>query len=68
MDNKGGEGVSSFSVEFFCLTMQKTFAGEPFCAVFKKVSGSEKLYELERGVSIFSVKIFLSRNAENFRN
>ena len=40
MDKKGG-GVSKFSVENFCLAVPKNFAGEPFCAVFRKVSGSE---------------------------
>ena len=33
-----------FSVQFFCLTVPKIFAGEPFCAVFQKISGSEKVY------------------------
>ena len=31
-----------FSVEFFCLTVPKNFVGEPFCAVFRKIFGSEK--------------------------
>ena len=30
--------------KFFSLTMPKTFVGEPFCAVFQKDSGSEKVY------------------------
>ena len=37
-------GVSRLSVDFFCLTVPKIFAGEPFCAVFQKISGSEKVY------------------------
>ena len=43
MDKKDG-GVSRFSVNFFCLTVPKNFVGEPFCAVFQKISGSEKVY------------------------
>ena len=42
MDNKGG--YQDFPSKFFCLTMPKTFAGKPFCAVSEKNSGSEKLY------------------------
>ena len=38
------EGVSKFSVESFCLTVPKNLEGEPFCAVFQKLSGSEKAY------------------------
>ena len=48
--------------------MPKNFVGEPFCAVFQKVYGSEKVYGLERGeVSRFSFESFLSDGAENFR-
>ena len=36
--------MSLFSVEIFCLTVPKMFVGEPFCAVFQKISGSEKVY------------------------
>ena len=32
-----------FLSKFFCLTVPKLFVGEPFCAVFQKVSGSEKV-------------------------
>ena len=28
----------------FCLTVPKNFVGEPFCTVFRKVSGSQKVY------------------------
>ena len=30
--------------KFFCLTVPKKFVGEPFCAVFQKIFGSEKVY------------------------
>ena len=33
--------MSRFFVEFFCLAVPKNFEGEPFSAVFRKVSGSE---------------------------
>ena len=39
--------------------MPEFFVGENFCAMFQKVSVSEKLYALERGVSRFSVGSFL---------
>ena len=32
-----------FLSKFFCLTVTKNFVGEPFCAVFQKISGSEKV-------------------------
>ena len=35
--------------------MPKSFVGEPFCALFQKISDSEKVYGLEGGGSI---KIF----------
>ena len=49
--------------------MPKTFIGEPFCAVFQKISGSHKVYGWEGGgggVSSFSVENFLSHSTENF--
>ena len=33
-----------FFVEFFCLTVPEDSVGEPFCAVFQKISGREKVY------------------------
>ena len=36
--------MSQFFVEFFCLTVPENFVEEPFCAVFQKISGSEKVY------------------------
>ena len=36
--------MSQFSVEIFCLTLPKKFVEEPFCAVFQKISGSQKTY------------------------
>ena len=48
--------------------MPKIFVGEPFCAVFQKISGSEKVNGSERGgVSSFSVESYLSDSAEKFR-
>ena len=35
--------ISRFLVDFFCLAVPKNFAGEPFCAVFWKGSGSEEV-------------------------
>ena len=33
-----------FPSKSFCLTDPKNLLGEPFCAVFQKISGSEKIY------------------------
>ena len=35
--------MSRFFVDFFCLAVPKNFEGEPSCAVFRKVSGGEKV-------------------------
>ena len=43
MDMSGG-GVTRFTVENVCLTVPKNFIFEPFCVVFQKISGSEKVY------------------------
>ena len=36
--------IFDFLSKFFCLTVPKNLVGEPFCAVFQKTSGSEKVY------------------------
>ena len=36
--------MSRFFVEFFCLTVTQNFVEEPFCAVFQKFTGSQKVY------------------------
>ena len=50
MDKMGG-GISIFSVENFLSysaenfgTLPKSLVREPFCGVFQKISGSEKVY------------------------
>ena len=40
----GGRDYHNFLSKFFCLTVPKNFVGEPFCAVFQKISGREKVY------------------------
>ena len=47
MVKKGG--YHDFPSKNFCLRVPKFFVVENFCAVFQKVSGSGKLYVLERG-------------------
>ena len=37
-------GYYSFPSKFFCLSVPKVFVDEPFCAVFQKISGGEKVY------------------------
>ena len=39
--------MSRFSVESFFLTVPKQFVEKPFCALFQKKSGSEKVYGIE---------------------
>ena len=42
--------------------MPETFVGEKCCAVFRKISGSEELYGLERrGIKIFRQFVFASQ-------
>ena len=36
--------IFDFLSQFFCLTVPKKFVREPFCAVFHKIFGSEKVY------------------------
>ena len=53
-----------FSSKIFCLTVPNYFEEEPFCAVFQKTSGSEKVYGKERGggsIDIFRRKLFVSK-------
>ena len=43
-----GKGVEQFHdilSKKFCLKVPKVFKGEPFCAVFQKISNSENYYE-----------------------
>ena len=42
--SEGYVTIFDFLSNFFCLTVPKNFVGEPFCAVFQKISGSEKVY------------------------
>ena len=42
-DKRGG-GYHDFLSKLFCLTVPKNFVGEPFCALFQKISDSEKVY------------------------
>ena len=54
--------MSRFSKEIFFLTVPKNFVGEPLCAVFQKISGSEKIYGPEVGnIKIFRRKLFVSQ-------
>ena len=40
----GGREYHDFLSNFFCLTVPKNFVREPFCAVFQKISRSQKVY------------------------
>ena len=42
MDRK--RGFQGFPSKNFCLTLPNSFVGEAICAVFQKISGSEKVY------------------------
>ena len=53
-------------VEFFCLTGPKRKAFKRNPSIFQKFSGIEKKLWI-RGISRFSVEIFMSHSAENFR-
>ena len=64
-----GEGeYQDFPSKFFCLTVPKNFAGEPFSAVLQKFPVAKKFMDKGGGgVSRFSVENFLSHSAEKFR-
>ena len=65
MDKRGGGGKECHYIlsKIFCPTVPKKFVGEPFCAVFQKISGSQKVYGKEGGgsIKIFRRKFFVSR-------
>ena len=42
--SEGYVTIFDFLSKFFSLTVPKNLVGEPFCAVFQKISGSEKVY------------------------
>ena len=44
-----GGGYHNFPSKLFCLTAPKHFVEETLCAVFQKISGSEKVYGQEGG-------------------
>ena len=56
--HRGGEGLKNFCRKIFCLRVPKNLVGENICAVFQKISGSEKDYGLGRGISRCSVETF----------
>ena len=41
--DRGGK-YPDFPSKFFCLAVPKNSVGEPFCAVFQKIYGGEKVY------------------------
>ena len=43
-DSEGYVTTFDFLSKIFCLTVPKCFVGEPFCAVFQKISDSQKLH------------------------
>ena len=65
-----GEGVLSFSITYFCLTLPKNFVKEPFC-VSEKVLVSKHFVDKTGGDGGGSITIlyhkFLSHGADNFR-
>ena len=63
MDKREGE-VSRFPSKKFCLTVPKKFLGEPFRVSLIRVS---KNFMLQRVISRFSLKNFLSHSAEKYR-
>ena len=62
----GGGGASRFCRNFLShRTETKSFVKEPFC--FPEIFWYRKKFMDKRGLSRFSVEIFMSHNAENFR-
>ena len=59
--------IHVFRSKFFFLTLPKNFVGEPFCAVFQKISGFDEIYGEGGGVPGYPVEKFLSHGAEKIR-
>ena len=63
VDKRGG--VTRFSVKKKFSHSAEYFVGQPYCAVFNKISGSEKVYGQKAGgggsIKIFRRKTFLSQ-------
>ena len=54
-----------FPSKTFCLTVPRNSVGKPFSGSL--ISGDEKVWIREGGISSFSVENFLSHSAEEFR-
>ena len=71
MDKRGGgRGVTEYQ-DFpskLCLTVPKNFVGEPFCAAFQKISGSQKFMDKRGGGEYqgFPSKVFRLMLPKNF--
>ena len=66
---RGGGGFKTFRRTFLCLRVPNNSVGEHFCAVFQKISGSEKGYGCGGGyggIKIFRRKFFCLREPANF--
>ena len=67
MDKRGG--VTRFSVKKKFSHSAEYIVGQPYCAVFNKISGSEKVYGQKAGgggVSRYSVEKPFSHSAKKF--
>ena len=64
--SEGYVTIIDFPSKFFCPTVPKIFAGEPFCAVFRKISGIEKKLDKRGGASRLSVEIFVVSHCQKF--
>ena len=64
--HKRGRGLKVDCRKIFCLRVPKNLVGENICAVFQKISGSEKDYGLERGISRSSVETFFDSECRKF--
>ena len=59
--SEGYVTIFDFLSKFFFLTVAKVFAGEPFCAVFWKIPGSERFMDKGAGsINIFRRNYYVS--------
>ncbi len=65
LEERGGGRYQDFPSTIFCLTVTKISVGESFTV--ELITGSEKVWIGGGEVSRFSVEIFLSHSAEDFR-
>ena len=61
----GGRKYHKFLSKTFCLTMPKTFVGEPSVLCFRNIPAAKKFMDKKGGIKIFRRKFFVSQCRKN---